>query len=102
VVFQFEGGRTPGYRVERAEPPIRQCGSGQVVQVEGNDWLRVRLEPSQAHDERGRPTVRERSRRLDLPAVREMRLICDYEGQVEWIIRLAGPAPFRVTELSAP
>jgi len=34
--------------------------------------------------------------------VRELRLICDYEGQVEWIIRLTRPAPFRVTELSAP
>lgn len=102
IVFEFRSGRLPGYRVHQVNPPVRQCGSGQVVPLEGDDWLRVSLEPSQAHDDRGRPTVRERSQRVDLPILRELRLICDYEGQVEWILRLDSEAPFRVTQLRNP
>lgn len=102
IVIEFDSGRLPGYQVEQVEPPVRQCGSGQSIPLEGDAWLRVRLEPAQAHDERGRPTVRQRSQRVDLPVLRELRLICDYEGQVEWILRLDSDAPFRVTELSNP
>lgn len=102
LVFEFERGRVPGYRIEYVEQPVRQCGSGQPVQLRGDAWLRVRLEPSQAHDDRGRPTVQDRARSADLPLVRELRLICDYEGQVEWVLGLASPNPFRVTQLNSP
>lgn len=102
VVFAFERSRIPGYRVEYVELPVRQCGSGQPVPLRGETWLRVRLEPSQAHDDRGRPTVRDRARTADLPNVRELQLICDYEGQVEWVLGLAAETPFRVIELSSP
>ena len=60
IVFEFEEGRSPGFRVEFVELPVRQCGSGQPVPLRGDTWLRVRLEPSQAHDDRGRATVRDR------------------------------------------
>lgn len=102
VVFEFEGGRVPGYQIQYVDRPVRQCGSGQVVPLDGEGWLRVRLEPSQAHDDRGRPTVRDRARSADLPVLRELRLICDYEGQVEWILGVASPNPFRVVELTSP
>ena len=102
VVFEFESGRVPGYRIEYVDMPVRQCGSGQVVPLRGDAWLRVRLEPSQAHDDRGRPTVQDRSRTADLPVLRELRLICDYEGQVEWVLGMAAPNAFRVVELNAP
>jgi hypothetical protein len=102
VVFEFEAGRTPGYRVEYVDRPVRQCGSGQVVPLRGDAWLRIRLEPSQAHDDRGRPTVEDRARTANLPVLRELRLICDYEGQVEWVLGLTSPNPFRVVELTSP
>lgn len=102
VVFEFEAGKTPGYRVEYVDRPVRQCGSGQAVPLRGDAWLRVRLEPSQAHDDRGRPTVRDRARSADLPVLRELRLICDYEGQVEWVLGVASPNHFRVTQLNSP
>ena len=102
IVFEFDDGRIPGYRVEVVELPVRQCGSGQVVPLRGENWLRVRLEPSQAHDERGRPTVRDRTRSTDLPVLREVQLICDYEGQVEWVLGLSAEPLFRVVELSSP
>ena len=102
IVFEFEGGRVPGYQIEYAELPVRQCGSGQVVPLRGTSWLRLRLEPSQAHDDRGRPTVQDRSRTTDLPVLRELRLICDYEGQVEWVLGTTEVKPYRVVELNAP
>ena len=102
VVLEFEAGRTPGYRVEYVDRPVRQCGSGQPVPLRGDAWLRIRLEPAQAHYDRGRPTVENRARSSDLPLLRELRLICDYEGQVEWVLGLASPNPFRVTQLNSP
>lgn len=102
VVLEFGGGALPGYRVEYVDPPVRQCGSGQPVPLRGEAWLRIRLEPARAHDGRGRATVTERSRRVDLPSLREMQLICDYEGQVEWVLGLDERGPFRVTELINP
>lgn len=102
VVFQFARGVVPGFEIEYVEPPIRQCGSGQVVSTSGGRWLRVRLQPAQAHDERGNATVQDRSRTPALPAIREMQLICDYEGQVEWILGVPAQLPFRSIELGNP
>ena len=103
VVFEFLGPRVPGFTIEYIQPPVRQCGSGQPVPLNrGDAWLRVRLEPSQAHDDRGRATVEDRVRRTELPLVREMQLICDYEGQVEWVLGIRDRRPVRVTRLSSP
>ena len=102
IVFEFESGRVPGYQIEYVDRPVRQCGSGQVVPLRGDGWLRIRLEPSQAHDDRGRPTVQDRARTTELPILREMQLICDYEGHVEWVLVVASPNPYRVVELNSP
>lgn len=102
VVFEFEEGRSPGFRVEYVDLPVRQCGSGQPVPLRGDTWLRVRLEPSQAHDDRGRATVRDRARVTNLPALRELHLICDYEGQVEWVLGMNAATGYRVTRLNSP
>lgn len=102
IVFEFEAAEVPGYRVEYVEAPVRQCGSGQPTTLRGTAWLRVRLEPARAHDDRGRPTVQDREREANLPSIQELRLICDYEGQVEWVLSLGATRPFRVTKLTAP
>lgn len=102
VVFQFSRGVVPSYQVEYVDPPIRQCGSGQVIPTSGGRWLRVRLQQAQAHDERGNATVEDRSRTPALPALREMQLICDYEGQVEWILGVPAQLPFRAIVLNNP
>jgi hypothetical protein len=31
-----------------------------------------------------------------------MTLICDFEGQVEWVLGIAAPAAYRVSELTGP
>ena len=102
VVFQFTGDSAPGYHVEYASAPVRRCGSGDPVSLVGAHHLVVRFEPARAHDEHGNPAPVERDRALGLPAVKEMKLVCDFEGQVEWVLGVAAASPFRVSELTGP
>ncbi|HZI20268.1 MAG TPA: hypothetical protein VEY09_16930 [Pyrinomonadaceae bacterium] len=102
VVFEFDGRALPGYRVDYVDRPVRQCGSGRPVRVAGDGWLLVRLEPAKAHTEAGRPTVRDRDRRPGLPNLKELKLICDFEAQVEWVLGLGSPNRYRVLELQNP
>jgi hypothetical protein len=104
VVFEFAGDSVPGYHVEYATTTVRRCGSGDPVAIAGAARLVVRFEPAQAHDAQGNATPAERDRALGLPAVREMKLVCDFEGQVEWVLGVAGGGawPYRVSELTRP
>jgi hypothetical protein len=102
IVFAFEPQKLPGYRVEYIDRPVRQCGSGNVVELPGDAWLSIRLEPAQAHTEAGAPTIAERSRTLDYPNIKALRLICDFEGQVEWVAAVASPEHYRTLELREP
>ena len=106
VVFDFGDARVPGYHIEYIDRPVRQCGSGDVVQVQGDGWLRVRLEPARAHEFRDDTlavvTVTERNRDLSLPTLDQLVLICDFEAQVEWVLGVASPNRYRVMELERP
>ena len=102
VVFEFADDSLPGYHVEYANRPVVRCGSGDPVSLGGTAWLVVRFEPAQAHDERGNATVHERDSSPGLPAVKQMMLVCDFEGQVEWVLGVAAAEPYRVAELAAP
>jgi hypothetical protein len=102
VVFQFEGPELPGYRVEYLEGPARHCGSGNKAPVGGEARLSVRIRPAQAHtDEEGRPTVQP-FLRTDLPTLPELRLTCDFEGEVEWVLGLDAVHAYRVISLHDP
>jgi hypothetical protein len=102
VVFEFSGAGLPGYQVQYATEPIRSCGSGAPVSLPGADHLVVRFEPAQAHDTLGRITSADRALAPRLPQVLELKLVCDFEGQVEWAIGLAARRPFLVLEDSQP
>jgi hypothetical protein len=102
VVLEFAGEELPGYHLEYVDRPIRECGSGETVEVAGDAWLSVRLSPAQAHDDRGRPTVRERTIRPSVANILELRRVCDFEGQVEWIVGVRSPGRYRVLELFDP
>jgi len=102
VVFEFVGAQRPGYHVEYVDRPVRQCGSGAVVPLEGQGWLQVRFEPAQAHTEAGTPTIVARRMSPALPVLRELAMTCDFEGQVEWVLAVARPNRYRVLELSNP
>lgn len=104
VVFEFMGDSVPGYHVQYTTGPVQRCGSGDPVAVAGTGRLLIRFEPAQAHDEQGNPTppIVERHRAPGLAAVRDLTLICDFEGQVEWVLGISSSLPYRVSELTGP
>lgn len=102
LVFAFSGDSLPGYDVAYAAEPVRRCGSGERVQLAGTAQLLVEFVPAQAHDDSGRVTVRERGWTPRMPALRDVRLVCDFEGRVEWAIGVAGRRPYRVREATHP
>jgi hypothetical protein len=102
VVFQFEGPQLPGYHVEYLDGPARHCGSGNKAPVGGEARLSVRISPAQAHtDDGGRATVQP-FLRTDLPTLPELRLTCDFEGEVEWVLGLDAVHAYRVISLHDP
>lgn len=103
VVFEFAGDSLPGYLVEYATRPVVRCGSGDPVAAAGSNQLVVRFEPAQAHDGQGNPTVPRRTPVAGL----DLQLVCDFEGQVEWLLTAPSPlprpsSPYRVLELTGP
>ena len=90
VVFEFGGDSVAGYSVAYADRVVRHCASGDVVTVQGMEHLLVRFAPAQAHDQGGNPTPAQRELVAGLPLVKELKLVCDFEGQVEWLADLSG------------
>lgn len=101
IVFEFSNA-LPGYHIEYIDKPVRSCGSGEVVPLAGDGWLEVRMMPSAAHTEMGEPTVSNRSLKVDLPIVKELRSTCDFEADVTWVAGVSSPNRYRVLELSDP
>jgi hypothetical protein len=102
VVFEFEGAEMPSYHIEYVDKPVRSCGSGEVVPLAGNGWLEIRFNPANAHGENGYPTVTDRERSPNLPIIKEMKITCDFEADVEWVLGVSSPNKYRVLELKNP
>jgi hypothetical protein len=108
VVFQFRNA-VPGYRVEYVQPPIKEDGSGNVVQVKGNAFVEVRMEPASGFDlATGEgELVYKGPRRVDGAAggtsvVREVVRTGDFEAVLTWAIGLEEKVDFRVSTTSSP
>lgn len=101
IVFEFEG-PVPGYRVEYVDRPVRQCGSGNAVEVAGDGWLEIDMTPAAAHTDAGEATIAERERRLSFPNLVELESTCDFEGHVTWVAGVRSPNRYRVLELKSP
>jgi hypothetical protein len=102
MVLDFGADPVPGWHTVYATRPALACGSGEPVQVEGERWLRVRLQTAQAHDEQGQPTVRQRRLPLGMPMLRELAITCDFEGEVEVVLGVSAANPYRVMQLANP
>ena len=102
LVLDFGDSPVPPYQVEYVDSPVRQCGSGEAVPVAGQGWLKVRLRASQAHDDAGNATVRDRQIVATTPVLREVEIICDFEGEVEVVLGVQAPNPYRVLVVPAP
>ena len=102
VVFEFEGAQLPSYKIEYIDKPVRSCGSGDVVPFQGDAWLSVLFTGANAHTEAGEPTIKDRTRSPNLTIVKDLKLICDFEAEVEWVMGVASPNKYRVLELKNP
>jgi hypothetical protein len=102
VVFEFSTSMVPGYRIEYVDGPVHQCASDEVLKVRGAGTLLVRLSPAQAHTDAGTMTVARQRQQPALPNLKEVRLSCDFEGDVSWVLGVAKRTPYRVSELSKP
>jgi hypothetical protein len=108
VVFQFRNG-LPGYRVEYVRPPIREDGSGNRVEVEGNAFVLVRMELASGFDVATGEgeLVYTGPRRLSGPdagtsVVREIVRTGDFEAVLSWAVGLEDRVDFRVVTLQNP
>jgi hypothetical protein len=108
VVFQFRNA-LPGYRVSYVEPPLHQDGSGDVVEVAGNAFVNVRMEPASGFDVgTGEGVlVYEGPRRIagssaGTTTVHEVVRIGDFEAQLNWAVGLDERTDFRVLTLDGP
>jgi hypothetical protein len=104
IVFEFDGA-VPGHRLDYIDRPIRECGSGRVLQVAGQAWLRVRFDQARAHelvDGFAQATVASRNRTLDHALVQQLVLTCDAGGQLEWVAGVRTPNQFRLLQLTEP
>jgi len=102
IVLDFAGDAVPGYHVAQIDRPVRQCGSGDVVEMAAEGWLSITVPPAHAHTEDGVATATPRNRELELPALRELRVVCDFEGMVEVVAGVAAPERYRVFVLEEP
>jgi hypothetical protein len=102
VVFEFDGTQLPAYKIEYIDKPVRACGSGNVVPLRGDAWLSVRFTDANAHTEAGEPTIKDRTRSPNNTIVKDLKLICDFEADVEWVMGVASPNKYRVLELKNP
>ena len=102
VVFEFEGAQLPSYKLEYIDKPVRACGSGDVVPFQGDAWLSVLFTGANAHTEAGEPTIKDRTRSPNHTIVKDLKLICDFEAEVEWVLGVSSPNKYRVLELKNP
>lgn len=102
LVFEFEGAELPDYHIEYVDRPVRQCGSGKVVELPGSGWLEISFTPARAHTDTGAPTVKDRRRSPNHEIIRGLASVCDFEAVVTWVAGVAAPNRYRVLELKDP
>lgn len=103
VVFEFTESGLPGYRVAYVEKPIRNCGAGEEVSVNGSAFLLIQILPANAHTQTGEVTTSPQPERVfNLPVMKELKLLCDFEADVQWIVGVTSANRYRVMELLNP
>jgi len=98
VTFTFRSD-LPGIDVRFVDPPVTQDGSGKEVDVDGDAFLHVRMEPASAVDLSKDPfeeTYRGPDRLRGSGPITEVVKTGDFEANLSWVIGLASVRPYRV------
>jgi hypothetical protein len=108
VVFQFKN-HIPGYRIGYVGPPFKEDGSGNIVHVEGNAFVVVRMETASGFDltKNEGELVYKGPRRIEGSAagtsvVQEVVRAGDFEAVLVWVIGLSDRVDYRVRTASSP
>ena len=105
VVFEFRN-VLPGYDVRHVSRPIRQDGSGRIVEIAGSSVVRIQMENALDADlsRASAPLTYAGPRRFTpgTPEVVELVRSGGFEGILTWVAGLQDPVDFRVTTLAAP
>jgi hypothetical protein len=109
VVFEFRDEGLPGYRIEYVQPPLKEDGSGDPVDVAGKAFVVVRMEPASGFDlntGEGELVYKGPKRIAGSSAgatvVQEVVRTGDFEAVLSWAVGLQGKVPFRVTTAASP
>ena len=109
IVFTFgpstgiPSGTDPTGELKPTAPPFSLGGSGADVTVAGHRFIAVTFRGMAIADEQGNPSYTGPSDiKPTALAVRELRLVDDFEGVVTWIVGVDGPGCVAVTRLSSP
>jgi hypothetical protein len=102
VVFQFEGARVPGFRIEYVGEITLGESDDEFLTLEGGALVQATFQGTASDDHRpGTQTVPDRFS-PGLPQVRQIGLAEDWEGLVRLGVGLDHRAGFRVLELRDP
>lgn len=107
IVLELDGEEPPSYRVALVDPPILEDGSGREIDVAGEAFLELRLEPASRVDlaEEEPDVIYEGPDRVDgdvAATVTEVVLAGDFEANLAWVAGLTSEQPFAVTMLEDP
>jgi hypothetical protein len=105
IVFEFRDDQIPGYGVQYLAAPVQECASGYTMDVDGEGFLEIRMQPAQMHeiiDQRLHPTIQRRERAVNRPLLRHLVHTCDYQDVVAWVAGVSSRQPYRVIELQDP
>lgn len=92
----------PNFRAEYVEVPIA-CGSGDRLDIAGEVFLQLSVQPGSAHDNQGEPTYELASDIHEgMPAVLELQQSCDFEGELTWVFGLPEQLDFRTAFTTIP
>lgn len=103
IALEFEGG-LPGYRVRYVEAPILADASGLEVEIAGNAFIEIRMEPAAAHDPNTGEETYTGPRELSagLTSIIEAEQTGDFEAVLTWVLGVSEEADFRVLTLVDP
>jgi hypothetical protein len=109
IVFTFgtssgiPSGTKPTGELKPTSPPFSLAGSGQAVDIAGKRFIAVTFRGMAIADEQGNPSYTGPDDiRPNALAVRELKLVDDFEGVVTWIVGVDGPGCVAVSRLTGP